>query len=65
MCALPKHVHLGIARSTGSICAAAAMYEETSKEWHISLQKDVVKVMSLKTDIPWGWLKEIHKGILL
>lgn len=65
MCALPEHMHLGIARSTRSICAAAAMYEETSKEWHISLQKDVVKVMSLKTDIPWGWLKEIHKGILL
>ena len=46
--------------STRSLCAAVAVYEKTSKEWTISLQKDVVKVMSLKTDISWGWLKDFY-----
>lgn len=38
--------------STRYICDAVAVYEKTSKAWNISIQKDVVKVMSLKTDIP-------------
>lgn len=45
--------------STRYICDAVAVYK-TSKAWNISIQKDVVKVMSLKTDIPWGWLKDFY-----
>lgn len=41
-------------------CTVLAIYEKTSKMWNVSIQKDVVNVISLKTDMLRGQPKDFY-----
>lgn len=67
---LPSKCVYESACSTWYTCTVVAIFEKTSKVWNVSIQKDVVNVISLKTDMlrrqPKDFLlQEILKSFIL
>lgn len=57
---LPSKCVYESACSTLYTCTVVAISEKTSKVWNVSIQKDVVNVISLKTDMLRGQPKDFY-----